>query len=505
MRLSSLWRIAVLLLWLGLLAALLGRDFLVEEIRSLEIAALERGRETSFAGVYFQNERIGFVRSRLTPASDGQMGLEQEAYLRLNILGETHPLRLRLSATLSPASELSDFQLSLISPFSATEAQGRVEGNDILLTLQTPRGPRRERIKLQAPPRLATPHRAYLLAHDPEVGSRLRVSYFDPVSLADSERVLEYRGRDRVLIAQRLHNLHHFHETVAGMRINLWLDDQGRVIKEESATGFVFLAEPEFRATDIPGAGPEILTAVAVPLSGELPADLARRPSLTYRLIISEDADPELLNTLELDGGGQHWQGELLTIHRQQLPPPTATACNPTLEGERDPVGAALAATTHLQSDAPELVELARQISSRAKSDFARLQALATWVYQNIEKRPVLGIPNALEVLASRMGDCNEHATLFAALARAVGLPTRIAAGLLYQDGIFFYHAWNEVCLNGEWLGVDTTTNKLPVGLTHLRLLNGETRELIRLGALLGRLRLEVSGEPEREQGAEKP
>ncbi len=136
---------------------------------------------------------------------------------------------------------------------------------------------------------------------------------------------------------------------------------------------------------------------------------------------------------------------------------------------------------------------MARRISAGADSDFARLQALATWVYQNIEKRPVLGIPNALEVLAGRVGDCNEHATLFAALARAVGLPTRIAAGLLYQEGAFLYHAWNEVCLDGEWLGVDTTTNKLPVGLTHIRLLNGETKELIRLGALLGHLRLEIA------------
>ncbi len=45
-----------------------------------------------------------------------------------------------------------------------------------------------------------------------------------------------------------------------------------------------------------------------------------------------------------------------------------------------------------------------------------RIQKICEWVYQNIEKRPVLSVSNALETLENRMGDCNEHAVLFAAL-----------------------------------------------------------------------------------------
>lgn len=502
-RRSLIWRGLLLLLWLGLLAGLLGRDYLVEELRSLEIAALERGRETSFSGVYFQGERIGFVRSRLGSGPDDQLLLEQDAYLLLNILGENHPIRMQLNARLSTTYELRDFQFTLLSPFASTKADGRVEGREILLDLQTPRGNRRERIRLREAPRIATPHRAYLLGHEPEVGSRVRVNYFDPVSLAGNERILEYRGRDRVLIANRIHNLHHFYETVSGMRINIWLDETGRVIKEESPAGFVFLAEPEFRATDIPGAGPEILTAVAVPLNGRLPADLKQRPAITYRLLLDEETEPDLLSTLDLTGGWQHLDGNLLTIRRQRLPASPAAACpagervqDPASRQEAGSVTAALAATPHVQSDDPQLAALARDIAGAEGDDLERLQRLATWVYENIDKRPVLGIPDALSVLAERVGDCNEHAALFAALARAIGLPTRIAAGLLYQDGIFLYHAWNEVCLDGQWLGVDTTTNQLPAGLTHIRLITGETREMARLGAILGRLRLEIQGEP---------
>lgn len=482
----------LLLLWVGLLAALLGRDYLVEELRSLEIAALERGRETTFSGVYFQGERIGFVRSRLGAAADDRLLLEQEAYLLLNILGENHSVRMQLNAHLSTTYELLDFRFVLLSPFASTRAQGRVEGRDILLDLETPRGTRRERIRLREVPRIATPHRAYLLGHEPGVGSRVRVNYFDPVSLAGNERILEYRGQDRVLIANRIHNLHHFHESVSGMRINIWLDETGRVIKEESPAGFVFLAEPEFRATAIPGVGPEILTTVAVPLNGRLPEDLARRPTLTYHLLLDEEAPPDLLTTLDLAGGPQRLEEDRLTIQRQQLPTTPATACSPDQSAA---ITEALASTPHVQSDDPQLAALAREIAGAAPDDLERLRRLVSWVYENIDKRPVLSIPDALSVMADLVGDCNEHAVLLAALARAQGLPTRIAAGLLHQEGIFLYHAWNEVCLDGRWLGVDATISQFPTGLTHIRLITGETKEMARLGAILGRLGLAVMEE----------
>ena len=60
---------------------------------------------------------------------------------------------------------------------------------------------------------------------------------------------------------------------------------------------------------------------------------------------------------------------------------------------------------------------------------------------------------------------------------------------------LFRSHAWNEVCLNGEWISLDTTKNQLPADLTHIKFVQGETNEQIKIGALLGRLKIEVLGE----------
>ncbi len=103
-----------------------------------------------------------------------------------------------------------------------------------------------------------------------------------------------------------------------------------------------------------------------------------------------------------------------------------------------------------------------------AKNDALEMIAmLAGWVYQNIEYDPGQGSNiNALETLKKRRGDYNAHANLFASLARSLGFPTRACAGLLIQRDEGIYHIWTEVWINGTWVPVDTTVNRvgLPAG-----------------------------------------
>ena len=89
------------------------------------------------------------------------------------------------------------------------------------------------------------------------------------------------------------------------------------------------------------------------------------------------------------------------------------------------------------------------------------------------------------------MGDCNEHAVLFAALARAAGIPTRIEAGLVYLNGRFYYHAWNAVYLD-RWVTVDALMNQFPADATHIRFtVGGLDRQMDLMGAI-GNVNLEI-------------
>src|SRR5262249_2840047 len=124
---------------------------------------------------------------------------------------------------------------------------------------------------------------------------------------------------------------------------------------------------------------------------------------------------------------------------------------------------------------------------------------LNDWVYGHLRKVPTVSIPNALQVLEMGAGDCNEHAVLFAAMSRAVGLPARLIAGTVYLDGAFYYHAWCEVWL-GRWVSIDPTFHQFPADATHIKFVVGGPDEQLALLDIIGRLRIEVldgsRGEP---------
>jgi transglutaminase-like putative cysteine protease len=96
------------------------------------------------------------------------------------------------------------------------------------------------------------------------------------------------------------------------------------------------------------------------------------------------------------------------------------------------------------------------------------------------------------------VGDCNEHTALYVAMARAAGLPARIATGLVQLRGAFYYHAWPEVFVaetsgrGGVWLAVDPTLNQFPADATHVRLARGGLDRQVAIVSMVGRAKLDV-------------
>ena len=80
---------------------------------------------------------------------------------------------------------------------------------------------------------------------------------------------------------------------------------------------------------------------------------------------------------------------------------------------------------------------------------------------------------------------------LFTALARAAGIPSRVAAGVVYMEGAFYYHAWSEVWL-GQWVAVDPVLNQFPADATHIKFIQGGPEEHMALLKIIGQVRMEV-------------
>jgi transglutaminase-like putative cysteine protease len=151
-----------------------------------------------------------------------------------------------------------------------------------------------------------------------------------------------------------------------------------------------------------------------------------------------------------------------------------------------------LAATDHIESDHPEIVKKAYEIVDGAQMDLEKIRRLAKWVSEEV-KDEIVDSFSALEVLHSKKGECQAHTLLYAALARAEGIPTRLIGGLVYlEETGFVYHAWAESYAGG-WIAVDPTFNQVGPDATHIKLVEGPSWvSMVGVGKVVGRVRASV-------------
>ena len=121
---GKLIRVMILATWAILFGQLLNRDYFVKTLDIRETQAIQRGREETFMGIYFKQERIGYVKNRMVEKDDGSAVLYQDAVLHLNILETTYPVVMYLQAELTNGSLLKNFRFSLSSPFYELNANG---------------------------------------------------------------------------------------------------------------------------------------------------------------------------------------------------------------------------------------------------------------------------------------------------------------------------------------------------------------------------------------------
>jgi transglutaminase-like putative cysteine protease len=200
------------------------------------------------------------------------------------------------------------------------------------------------------------------------------------------------------------------------------------------------------------------------------------------------------LKGYDLDGGRQHFSGDTLKVVREKDASIGANAPawqDYRMKDLRVRFRTELAEEPLLQAHNPEIIRLAIKIIGDERNPKLVAQKLEQWVFDSLTKAVTFSVPNALAVLHSRKGDCNEHAQLYVALVRALAIPARIATGLLYVNGKFYYDAWAEVWL-GEWVAVDPTFGQFPADAAHLRFVVGGLSRQAELLQLMGNLKIKV-------------
>ncbi len=492
-RLSPLLAIeaAALALWLGLAGWLLLSEDTAGELRPIDPAALQAGpaAETWF-GIYFQDQKVGYAVQSESPTADGGRLLRSRSAFEVAAFGEIKRIVTASDALVDPQGQVSRFDFFMESDPVRILARGEVQDDQIIMELVQAGELQTLTLPIDERPQIQMSVSAWIADREQDLamGQVFELPYFDPVTMATQTMRLEIEdvelvGSEEAYWVQR---------SVGDIETRFLITPSGKVLREESALGFAMVAETREQAETMPtGVEPvNIIALSAVQLTG----GQLHQPRRTRVLsLVVHGVEAEKLRD---EPPLQRIVGDTVTVTTPllvELPADLPKA-------ETDPaLQPWLGSTLFMPLDHPDIQDKARDVIGDVRTRREAVQVLVDWVYGYLIKAPTMGVPNALEILQVGQGDCNEHTALFVALARAQGIPSRVAAGLVYSDsigddGAFYYHAWPEVYFGPEagWVPVDPTFGQFPADATHVKVVEGDLDRQVEIMGVMGRLSFEL-------------
>ncbi|MDI9569972.1 MAG: transglutaminase-like domain-containing protein [Pseudomonadota bacterium] len=442
------------------------------------------GERDTWMNIHQQGQKVGYAHRSVVPTGAG-VQIREEVFMQVRTMGVVQDLVMSVENNLDNKLALTSFAFDLKSNLFAFHARGRTAGDRLLIDVRTAGEERRHELPLKEPIHLSQGMFAGVAATPLAPGQEMTVPIFDPMTMGTRPVKITFAGVEERSVQGKAVSLRKYAVDFMGARQYAWLDAAGDVVREEGILGLALeKTSPEEARSGLSGAGAADLTDLASVDAGGRLKDPGALQSLTVKLA-NVDVRP-----LELSGGRQRYaSGGLLTVRKERRGDPLSGPAA-VLENR----GAYLAASPFIQSSHPDVRARAGKIVAGGVGEEDKARRIVAWVYGNIEKRPVLSVANALETLKNRAGDCTEHAVLTAALARAAGIPAVMEAGLVYQRGRFYYHAWNAFWLPawGGWVTADAALNQFPADVTHLRLVRGEAEKQLELMGVMGRIGLEI-------------
>lgn len=471
--------LAATLLFAGLLAVRLG-VFEQEARPARDVSADTVRHPETWMNIYQNKKKIGVIQRGFHKLSNERFQTEERVTLALNTMGIPQVLHVATETELNPDLSFSAFTFELTSSLFRFSARGFRSQDRLIVFSGLPSV--RQKTVLPFRENLYISGNIYESAFHSALQKQAsrKFNIFDPSTLGvrsiavtrEADEVIPIMGK-RVL-AQK------YCADFLGARNCAWLDKTGEILKE---TGLLGISMEKVSKTDAaaglaPGASVDFTQIASIAANRTIAA-----PDTLAELKLKIDGINGAF--LLLSGGRQKREQNVLTVTRESLPDEEAANALPPA------VAQFLKPSALVQSDAADIKKQAEKIVRPADSRKVRLEKIVSWVYRNVEKKPVLSVPNALEVLKMKAGDCNEHAVLTAALLRAAGVPAQIETGLVYQNGRFYYHAWN-LAYTGRWVTADAVFNQIPADVTHIRLARGEGGQELSLLGVLGKIQLEV-------------
>ncbi|MDY6904604.1 MAG: transglutaminase-like domain-containing protein [Thermodesulfobacteriota bacterium] len=424
-------------------------------------------------------EKIGYTHTVFFEQGEGYV-LKETVFMQLNAMDLLHRVQMETTASLTADLAIDTFRIQIGSGRFKFTATGMIEDNAVVVNTGTGGETRQVSIPVKEPPYLAAGALYAICNTGLAPGETMTFSVFDPSVMASAPARITVIGKEKLAVMDVPMDVTKVRMEFKGAEQFAWISENCEILKEAGILGLTLVKTREQDAlSGISEKAPDITDLAAIPSNVRF--DNPERLKTLKVEVTGVDADPALFATER-----QTIAGQVLTIKKEEMP--AKADGQAALHSSFAPY---LEADAFIQADDPQIMETATRVVSGRKTAVEKARALVDWIYAKIDKRAVASLPNAMETLENREGDCNEHAMLLAAMARAVGIPARVEAGVVYLDGYFYYHAWNTLYL-GKWITADSAFGQIPADVTHIRMAGGSGDAQLDLMGLIGRVNLNV-------------
>ncbi|MEO0304256.1 MAG: transglutaminase-like domain-containing protein [candidate division WOR-3 bacterium] len=135
------------------------------------------------------------------------------------------------------------------------------------------------------------------------------------------------------------------------------------------------------------------------------------------------------------------------------------------------------------------IILVANELFNKSKHDtLTFIKKSMEFVNKKLRKKIFSGLLTPSQILKNSYGDCTEHAQLFASILISKNVRVNVVSGIVFSEGEFLYHAWNNVFYKGTIYTVDPTFKQFEVDPSHIEISSGFPPQEVLLKNISGKI-----------------
>lgn len=439
--------------------------------------------DTEFLGLFLNGAKVGYSSSKSVPKKEFGADTRIDNYnlINLGLLGQ--------DMTIEIVSQTWTAKGKPVRMTTSTSSAGRVQkvvaifrAGKIDLEMDSSGAKSKKSLPLPKDAPVVDDAITAILEDGPKAGTKKAYYVLDPMTASLVKNTVTVVGKTKLQWRGKTYDCQAVEMTEPRAVTTAYFSSKGDLIKIDGPMGMEMVPMAEAEAKSLSNSKvPDLADETKIKPDKEIP-------------------DPSSLESLKLRVTGRDLS-LLPSDHRQTVAKEgeSWTIETKVEKGNRETTIAASAAAQakwtkegmNVPAADASMIKLSKSIIGNEKLVIPASERVRQYVLKVMRPNAGIGVlRDAREVLKSKEGVCRDYAVLTATLLRASNIPARLASGLVYQDGEYYYHAWAEVWDGSQWIGVDSTRPG-SVGVGHITLAQGSVEDAFTF-PFLGKVKMEV-------------